>query len=134
MDDNNKHGVRAEIGLQLSEATPVIIQSTQSYIIQDKLASIVSASSGRYADITSCCTDNYKIRENIKRKHEPLKTTHNVNACSHQIESVDGHLTTGPQTVGYEHLQQEITEQAGILSIENSNQETTSAHGDSELI
>ena len=133
MDDNDKHGARAEIGLQLSEATTVIIQHTESDIHQDRALSTVSANSGLYADMPTYCTDNYyKIRENIK--HEPLETTHEDNACGHQIESVHGHITTDLQTVTYGNLHQEIKEKPVIRSIENSSQETTSTQGDSEFI
>ena len=53
MDDNDKHGVRSEIGLQLSEATTVIIQPTDSDINQDR----VSANSGISADIPTYSTE-----------------------------------------------------------------------------
>ena len=62
MDDNDKHGVRGEIGSQLSEATKVIIQPTDSDINQDRVRSTVSANSGLSAHMPTCCTDNYKIR------------------------------------------------------------------------
>ena len=126
MDDNDKHGVRAEIGLQLSEATTVIIQPTDSDINQDR----VSANSGLSADIPTYSTDNYTIRENIK--YEPLATTHEDHARSHQIECV--HLTTGLQTATYGHLHQAMTEKTVIRSVENSSQETISTQGDSEFI
>ena len=132
MDDNDKHGVRGEIGLQLSEATTVIIQPTESDINQERTPYIVSANSGLSADIPTYCTDNYSIRENIK--HEPLETTHEHNACNHQLESVHGHLITVLQTATYGHLHQEMTEKNIILSCENSSQETTSTQGDSEYI
>ena len=62
MDDNDKHGVRGEIGLQLSDATTVIIQATESDINQDRVLSTESANSGLSADILTYSTDNYKIR------------------------------------------------------------------------
>ena len=134
MDDNDKHGVRGEIGLPLSEATPVIIQPTESDINQYRVPSIVSANVGHSADISTYCTDHYKTtRQNIKYEHETPETMHEDNACSHQIESVLGHLTTGRQTATYGHLHQETTEK-NILSFENSSQETTSTQGNSELI
>ena len=117
MDDNDKHGILAGISLQPSEAT-----------------SVVSASSGRCADITPYCTNNYKIRENITLEHEPLETMHEVNACSHQIEGVDSHLTTGMQTATYGHLHQKITQKPVILSFENSIQKTTSTQDCSDFI
>ena len=132
MDDNDKHGARAEIGLQHSEAITVIIQPTESNLNQCRVPSIVAANYGLSVDMPTYCTDNYKIRENIK--HEPLEATHEDNACRHQLESVYGHLTTGLQTVAYGHLHQEITEKPVIRSIENSSQETTSTQGDSEFI
>ena len=126
MDDNSKQGVRGEIGFQLSEATKVTIQPTESDINQDRVLSIVSAYAGLSGGISTYCTDNYNFRENIKYEHEPLGAMHEDNACSHQIESVHGHLTTGLQTATYEHLHQEITEKTVIRSCENSSQETTS--------
>ena len=51
MDDNDKHCVRAGIGLQLSEATTVIIQPTESDINQDRALSMVSANAGLSADM-----------------------------------------------------------------------------------
>ena len=132
MDDNDKHGVRGEIGLQLSEATTVNIQPTESYIHQDRVPSSVSANYGLSAGIPTYSADNYKIRENIKYEHEPPETTHEDNACIHQVESVHGHLNTGLQTYG--HLHHEIIEKNIILSFENSSQETTSAQDDIEFI
>ena len=113
-DDNDKHGIRGEIGLPSSDAT-----------------SVVSASSGRYADITSYCTDNCRIGQNVKNEHEPPKTTHEVNACSNQVEYVDGQLTRGLQTAAYGHLYQE---KPVIRSCEDSSQETTSTQDASEFI
>ena len=133
MDDNDKHGVRGEIGLQSPEATNVIIQHTESDINQNSVPSMVSAHSGISADIPTYCTDNYKIRQNITHEHESLDTTHRV-ACRHQIESVDGHLTTGLQTAAFGHLHQEISEKTAILSFENSSQETTSTQDCSDFI
>ena len=76
MDDNDKHGVCGEIGLQSPDATNVIIQPTESDINPNSVPSMVSAHSGISADIPAYCTDNYKIRQNIKYEHEPLETTH----------------------------------------------------------
>ena len=131
MDDNDKHGVRGEIGVQLSEATKVIIQTTESDIPQDRVPFTVFANSGLSVDIPSYSPDNYEIRENIK--HEPPETMHEDNACSHQVESVHGHLTTGMQTAMYGRLHQEITEKTVILAFENPSQETTLTQGDSEF-
>ena len=132
MDDNDKHGVRGEIGLQLSEATTVIIQPTESDINQcSRVLSTVSANSGLSADIPTYFTDNYTFRENIKYEHEPPETTHEDNACSYQIESV--HLTTCLLTAAYGHLHPELSEKNVIQSFENSCQETTSTQGDSEF-
>ena len=75
MDDNDKHGVCGEIGLQSPDATNVIIQPTESDINPNSVPSMVSAHSGISADIPAYCTDNYKIRQNIKYEHEPLETT-----------------------------------------------------------
>ena len=130
MEDNTKHSVRGNIGLQHSEATKGIIQTTESDINQDRVPSIVSANYGISADIPTYYTDNYTIRENIK--HEPLETAHEDNTCSHQIESV--HLTTGMQTATYGHLHREITEKTVIQSFENSSEVTTTTQGDSEFI
>ncbi len=133
MDDNDKHGVRGEIGLQSPEATNVIIQHTKSDINQNSVPSMVSAHSGISADIPAYCTDNYKIRQNKKYEHEPMETTHE-DAFRHQIESVDGHLTTCLQTAAFGHLHQEISEKTAILSFENSSQETTSTQDCSDFI
>ena len=133
MDDNDKHGVHRDMGMQSSEATTVIIQPTESDINIDRVLSTESAKSGISADITSYCTDNYTIRENIKSEHEPLETTHGY-ACSHQIEGADGHLTTGLQTATYVHPHQETTAKPVIRSCEYLSQETTSTQDASELI
>ena len=130
MDDNDTHGVRGEIGLQLSEATKGIIQPTEFDIAQDIVRSTVSANYGLSADIPKYCTDNYTTRQNIKYEHETPETTHEDNACNHQIKSV--HLTTGLQT--YRHLHHEINEKNIILSYKNSSKETMSTQDDSECI
>ena len=109
-------------------------QHTESDIHQDRVLSNVFSNYGLSADIPTHCTDNYNIRQNVKYEHEPPEITKEDNACSHQIEGVDGHLTKGLQTATYGHLHHETTERNVIRSFENSSQETTSAQCDSELI
>ena len=126
MDDKDKHDVPAEICSQLPDGIQEISQPTASVTNHDKVLSTVSKYSELSEDISTYHINDYKIRQNIKCEREPSETTQEDNAYSHQIRGVHGHAITGLQTVTYGNLPQEITKHNVILSLGNSNEETTS--------
>ena len=128
MDDTDKRDVRAEIRLQLSDATQELTQHAESDTHQDI---IVSTNRDLSADIPTNCTDGYIIRQYIKSEYEPLDSTQND---SQQIHGVHGHVITGLQTLTCGHLQQEMTEQNVILSFENTSQGTPLTHDSIDVI
>ena len=73
MDDKEKQDTRAEIRLQPSDAKQELSQPTESDTNRDRIDSTNCELS---ADIPTCCTDGYRISQNITFEHVPPLSTH----------------------------------------------------------
>ena len=122
MDAKDKHDVHAEICSQLPDAIRDLSQRTETDTNHDRVLSTVSKYSELSEDTSTCCIDDYTIRQHIKCERESPETTED----SHKIHDVHCHVITDLQTGTYVNLRQEITTQNVILSLGNSGEETIS--------
>ena len=121
MDGTNKGDIPAEIFPQLSDATQELTETTGSDVMQDNVHSTVSTTCEASANMPTYGAYDCKITQNIKHEQEPLESTQEDNACSHQIHCVDGHVITGLQTVACAHLRQELIDQTATAAFANSS-------------
>ena len=121
MDDEDKHGVHAEIQLHASDAAQENTQPGESDTGLHRVSSTVSTHSEVPAGFPSYSIDYYNTLQDIKREAE-LPTEDD--ACGRQRHSVRVDVLTGLESLKFKEQGQAVKECDIILPFNKTDQET----------
>ena len=131
MGEEGKHGVHAEIQLQVSDAAEETTKPRESDTNQHRVSSTVSTHSEVPTDFPTDSIDYCDILQDIKREDE-LPTEDD--ACGRQRHFVHDDVDTGLESVKFEVQEQAVKECDSILPFNKTDQETVWTGDNKELI